>query len=38
MNFWEKAKDLMPVVMAWNSEVAAFLRREPAPRTLAVTY
>ncbi len=38
MNFYEKAWELLPLVMAWNSDVAAFLKREPAERTLAVTY
>jgi hypothetical protein len=38
MNFYEKAGELLPLVMAWNSDVAAFLKREPAEKTLAVTY
>lgn len=38
MNFYQKAGELLPLVMAWNSDVAAFLKREPAAKTLAVTY
>jgi hypothetical protein len=38
MNYVAKLEELIPFIMAWNSDVAAFLKREPAERTLAVTY
>lgn len=38
MNFLQQADKLLPYVLAWNSDVSAFLKREPAQKTLAVTY
>ena len=38
MNYLKQARELMPVMMGWNGEVARFLERPRGVQTLAVTY
>ena len=38
MNFLKQAHELLPLVMAWNHDMKAFLAKEHAPQALAVTY
>jgi hypothetical protein len=38
MNFYEKAGDVLPLMVAWNGEISRFLAREPKHNVLAVTY
>jgi len=38
MNFYKNAGELLPLVRSWNNDVSLFLKREPTPKTLAITY
>lgn len=37
-NFLSQVWELLPIVSSWNSAALAFLKREPTPQTLVVTY
>ena len=38
MNYLKQARELMPVMMGWNGEVARFLEHPRGVQTLAATY
>ena len=38
MNLWRRAKDIIPLVLTWNGEMAGFLQQERKPQLVAVTY
>lgn len=38
MNYLERARELMPVMMGWNRDVAGFLERPRGIQSLVVTY
>jgi hypothetical protein len=38
MNFYERAGELLPHIMVWNSEIKQFFARDPESKGLAVTY
>jgi hypothetical protein len=37
MNLWRRAKDIIPLVLTWNGEMAGFLQQERKPQRVAVT-
>ncbi len=38
MNLYQRAGEVLPLIVAWNGEMQRFIAREPKEQILAVTY